>query len=230
MLATSRIRLRVSGETRWDVPPLEVPAAGSGAPSRRSSTAAATLFLQLRGWRPADVPPATAAEIVRLCRALDGLPLALELAAARSHQMTVREINEGLDGEFLHGPAQVARLDHHATVAQAIDWSYSTLSARCQRVLEWLSVFPADFDAPAAEAIAGAVPGTTAASSRRCVATLVESALLDTRTVGQDTRYQLLFVVRQFAAERLDDGVRRRWQAGPSAAATGRWRRKQAQR
>ena len=204
VLATSRVRLRVSGETRWDVPPLEVPAARADTQQALES-AAATLFLQLRGWRPADVPPATAAEIVRLCRALDGLPLALELAAARSHQMTVREINDGLDREFLHGPAQVARIDHHATVAQAIDWSYSTLSASCQRVLEWLSVFPADFDAPAAEAIAGAVPGTTAASSRRCVATLVESALLDTRTVGQDTRYRLLFVVRQFAAERLDD-------------------------
>jgi DNA-binding SARP family transcriptional activator len=100
VLATSRVLLGVSGESRWKVPPLATPAAGA-SPEEVLASESVVLFQQRRGRQLADVAPNMLADVGRLCRTLDGMPLAIELAAAQAHVATVRELNDRLAEEVV---------------------------------------------------------------------------------------------------------------------------------
>jgi predicted ATPase len=131
------------------------------------------------------------ASVARICQRLDGIPLAIELAAARVKVLTVEQIGERLSNAF-HLLSQGSRtLSRHRTIRETIDWSYRLLSQTEQVLFRRLAVFSGTFTLAAAEAVCGGE-----------VLDLL-SALVDKSLVLFDTRYRLLETVRQFAAEKL---------------------------
>ena len=204
VLATSRVLLGVSGESRWKVPPLATPAAGASLEEVLASESV-VLFQQRRGRQLADVAPNMLADVGQLCRTLDGMPLAIELAAAQAHVASVRELNERLTEDVVDSARQTAPVAHHVGLSAAIDWSYSELEPECRRLFDWLSVFPGDFDADAVEAMAAAMADPAPHGSRRCLARLVDASLVEARSIDEVTRYRLLFVMREFAGTRLHE-------------------------
>ena len=202
VLATSRVYLAVPGEARWEVPPLAVPAAEDDEASIAACDAV-RLFQQRRGKRVDDPTVNTLLEVGRLCRRLDGLPLAVEVAAAHTQQMSIHDMLDQLGREQLESATQPGQ--RHATVAQAIDWSYRELPAEGRRLLDWLSVFPGDFDAEAVQDLAAGMLQPTAEDVRGHLAQLVDASLVEAQPIDEATRYRLLFVVREFAGARLDE-------------------------
>jgi predicted ATPase/DNA-binding SARP family transcriptional activator len=200
VLATSRVPLHLSGEVLWAVRPLEVPDAGSDDSAIEECDSVA--LFRARLGRPLD-DVGSLAEAGHLCRALDGMPLALELVAVRAQRLTLGEISHQLVAEVARASRPVARPSHHADVMRAIDWSYSQLAAKTQHVFDWLSVFPGEFDLSALEAVAAAIPGVTTTSVDRHLARLLDTSMIETRRVAGITRYRLLFVTREFAHDRL---------------------------
>jgi hypothetical protein len=153
VLATSRERLAAGGEQVLVVPPLEVPAAGAeavGGPAVR-------LFLDRAG--AADPGVAAGGRLLvrvgDICRALDGLPLAIELAAARIGTLTVDDLADRLDARFdLLRSGRRGGDTRHQTLRAVVDWSFELLGADEQRLFLRLSVFAAGFDIAAAEMVA----------------------------------------------------------------------------
>jgi predicted ATPase/DNA-binding SARP family transcriptional activator len=217
VLATSREPLGVSGEVAWPVPPLALPSDGAD-PAVIAGTPAVRLFLD-RGAlaRPgAGLAGAPAVVIGRICRELDGLPLAIELAAARTSTLSVEDVEAHLADKFrfLAYRRPVADRRHQALKA-AIDWSYELLPAAEQEVFRQLSVFAGDFGlAQAAQVCCG---GDEAAAFD-LVDRLASKSLAVADTAGGQTRYRLLETIRQYAAGRLAEtgnaGLTRRRHAG----------------
>ena len=209
MLATSREPLRVRGETAWRVPPLELPGTASGEYARTG------LFLpeavRLFAERAAAARPGfglsadNVAAVAQICRTLDGMPLAIELAAARVRALSVEQIAARLDDRFqlLASGDRTAPL-RQQTLRAAVDWSYDLLTEAEQVLLRRLSVF-AGWNLEMAELIcadsvllAGQVLGLLAA--------LIDKSLvvLDGELHG-GTRYRLPETIREYAADRLAD-------------------------
>jgi hypothetical protein len=149
-----------------------------------------------------------------ICRRLDGIPLAIELAAARVVSMTSTEIAELLDERFrlLTGGRRTA-VERHQTLRATVDWSYSLLEPNEQLVFDRLGVFPGSFDARAARAVTGG-DGVEDWDVRDALTGLVNKSMVNTLSGSPGTtRYQLLETMRQYARERLDqvgDSDRRR--------------------
>jgi predicted ATPase/transcriptional regulator with XRE-family HTH domain len=169
VVATSREALGVEGETVWRVPPLAVPppAPGRGAPGPRGPEPAAPdavrLFVErARLRRPAFAPTAAEAPVVaEICRRLDGLPLAIELAAARVNVLSVDQIAARLDDRFrLLTCAGRTALPRQQTLRTAMDWSYGLLAEPEGALLRALSVFAGGFTLEAAEAVGAGAPVT----------------------------------------------------------------------
>ena len=201
VLATSRRYLGLPGETRWEVPPLTVPAAGADDDAIAACDAV-TLFQQRQARRTDHPSGNTLADVAELCRRLDGLPLAVELAAGHTHQSPIQDILAQLGREAPNPPTPAG---HHATVAQAIHWSYSELDPACQRLFDRLAVFPGDFDADAAERVAAQPSHPCPSSTLPRLADLVNASLVEARPVADATRYRLMFVMREFASARLEE-------------------------
>lgn len=202
VLATSRAVLGVSGETAWLVPPLSLPEPHDGAPEASESV---QLFIE----RARAVKSTFAltdenrASVVQICRRLDGLPLALELAAARLHALTTRQIAERLDDRFrLLTTGNRAALPRHQTLRAAIDWSYDLLDVRERLLLARLSVFGGGFTLEAAEQVCSG-DELDSADVLDLVAELVEKSLVQMSEADGTARYRLLETVRQYGAERL---------------------------
>jgi non-specific serine/threonine protein kinase len=207
VLATSRSPLRVSGEQEYAVPPLATPAAAAASPSEVAASEAVALFVtQARaGRREFALTDQNASDIAKVCRRLDGLPLAIELAAARS--------------KVLSPPALLARLAHrlqlltagardlpdrHRTMRDAIAWSYDLLSPEEQALFRRLAVFAGGFTLEAAEAVVTA-PGGTSGNLLDGVASLVDKSLLRPVDAPEaEPRYGMLATVREFGLEFLD--------------------------
>ncbi len=202
MIVTSRVVLKVTGEQELVVPPLSVPGASR---SRSLAEIAASDAVALFLLRAGSVSPAftlteeNAPAIVEVCRRLDGLPLAIELAAARTKILSPQALAERLGDRLqvlIGGPRdQPARLQ---TMRGAIAWSYDLLEPDEQALFRRLSVFPTGFDLDAAEQVAGSdlvLDG---------VASLVDKSLLQ-RTNGQggEPRFTMLDTIRAFALEQL---------------------------
>jgi predicted ATPase/class 3 adenylate cyclase len=213
LLATSREPLGIGGERVHRVPSMGTPADGDAADAIQASEA-----VQLLADRAAShgVPLAwdePAAELVgRICRRLDGIPLALELAAARLRVMPAAELEARLDERFalLTGGSRAA-LPRQQTLRAMVDWSWELLAPAERAVLARLSVFAGGFGLPAAEAVA-AGRDVHAGEVLGHVGALVDKSLVQFGGTGSGPgRYRLLETVRQYAAGRLDA-------QGPAAA------------
>jgi predicted ATPase/DNA-binding CsgD family transcriptional regulator/DNA-binding XRE family transcriptional regulator len=195
VLATSREPLRVAGEAGYRLGPLALP-----GPDDADTAACEAVALFAERARQADAHFAltgeTTAAVARLVRRLDGMPLAIELAAARVEALGVTQLLDRIDDRFalLTEGDRVAE-DRHRSLAAAVEWSYQLLEEPERRVFRALSVFPAGFTLEAAEAAAG--PG-----ARPVVLHLVDCSLLVPPQAGVDgrSRYAMLETLRAYGA------------------------------
>jgi len=201
LLVTSQVPLEVPGEQLFAVPPLPPARATADDPAVRLFIARARA--QDRGFQ---VDEASVAVIADLCRKLDGLPLAIELAAARMRGMSPRELSGRLSGRFrlLHGGARTGRA-RHRTLRALVDWSYGLLGPSERRVFEVLSVFAGGFTLEQAEGLGVALladDGFDATDVADSVLTLVDRSMVVSRP-GSPTVYRLLETLRDYGRERL---------------------------
>jgi len=208
VLATSRIALGVPGEVDHAVDPLPTPTDGLSAEDV-VQFASVRLFLdrgrtQRRGFAAAEADLTT---VARICRELDGLPLAIELAAARAKALSVEDIARRLDDRFrLLRSSHRMVVPRHATLRATIDWSFDLLEEAEQEMLPALSVFAGGFTL---DAVAAVCPELEAARADELVSALVESSLVVPGTRNGVTRYRLLETIREYAAQRLATQARR---------------------
>jgi predicted ATPase/DNA-binding SARP family transcriptional activator len=201
VLATSRVPLGLAGELDYALPPLDAPVEGaSGVELERSP--AVRLFLERAFAVRRDLPvdEHTLMTIGVICRELDGLPLALELAAARAKALSLIDIAARLDDRFRFLRAWQRVADpRHQTLETTMDWSYGLLGAEEQALLRQLSVFAGTAALDAVEAVC--LDGVDVAES---LAALVDASLVVAEAT-EPRRYRLLETVRQYAAVKLAD-------------------------
>jgi predicted ATPase/class 3 adenylate cyclase/DNA-binding CsgD family transcriptional regulator len=206
-LATSREPLGVAGETTWRVPPLALPSA-TGPSSAEALTAydAVALFVErARQARPNFVVTNdTAPTVAEICARLDGIPLAIELAAARVRVLSPEGIRTGLDDRFrlLTGGSHRG-VPRQQTLAASVEWSHDLLSAGERIMLARLSVFAGGFTLDAAEAVC-AGDGIDRLQILDLLTGLVDKSLVVADDEPSRTRYRLPETIRQFAAARLE--------------------------
>jgi predicted ATPase/DNA-binding XRE family transcriptional regulator len=218
ILATSREALGVPGETVWRVPPMSLP------PARFEVAAQAERNLTPADWTAAvhqsdaaqlfmvracaahpvfELTDANADAVAAICRRLDGIPLAIELAAARARVLTPEQIAARLDARLqLLTRGSPDALARHQTLRATLDWSYDLLTEAEQRLLARLSVFAGGCDLDAAEAVCSdddiAPDGLI-----DLLTDLADKSLIVVEYRGEAARYRLLETVREYAAERL---------------------------
>ncbi|MEU5863346.1 BTAD domain-containing putative transcriptional regulator, partial [Nonomuraea sp. NPDC047529] len=203
VLATSREPLGITGEVLWQVEPLTLPTEGA-APAETGASPAVRLLRDradlVRKDIGSDAP--TLAAMARICRALDGNPLAIELAAARLRTMSVDQLARRLDDRFrLLTSGSRTALARHKTLRAVVDWSWDLLSEAERGVLRRMSVFSGGASLEAAERVCG--DESFAGEQVFDVLTaLTEKSLLITDDEGAP-RYRLLNTIREYAAHRL---------------------------
>ncbi len=210
VLATSREGLGVVGELLHPLEPLGVPrAADDGNPEAIGAAETVRLFVDRA--RLVDsgfaVTPTNARTVAEICRRLDGIPLAIELAAARVRHLSVEDIRSHLDDRFrfLTGGSRTA-LPRQQTLLATVRWSVDLLPAEEWTLLQALSPFAGSFPVELAAAVAG--PGADAMDVLDRLATLVDKSLLQVERRGEATTWRLLETVRQYGRERLaEDGA-----------------------
>jgi predicted ATPase/class 3 adenylate cyclase len=216
LLATSREPLGIGGETVYRVPPLSLPAAGGGVSAAEPSDAV-TLFAERAREQGAflALDEETGPLVASICRRLDGMPLAIELAAARLRSLSLAGLRDRLDQRFrlLTGGSRTA-LPRQQTLRATVEWSHSLLTGAEQVLLRRLSVFAESFDLDAAEGVCG-FGDIEAFDVAGLLGSLVDKSLVVAEPAGAALRYRLLETIRQFAAERLAGA------ADEEAAATG---------
>ena len=216
ILATSRQPLDVPGEVVWRVPSMTVPAhTAADTLEAVGACDAVRLFCEraARGRPGFTLSSANAGLIATICERVDGIPLAIELAAARVRTMALDDIVDGLDNRFqlLTGGSRTL-LPRQQTLEASVDWSYDLLTDAEQRIFCALSVFSAPFTAEAATAISG-----VDAATRDALAALVDRSLIQLDDDRVPARYRYLETVKAYGRARLRGGRRRR---RPRATAT----------
>jgi predicted ATPase len=203
VLVTSRVVLRVRGEQEWRVDPLGVP-----PPESTLAVLAAAPAVRLFVARVQDIQPGftltsqNAPAVAKLCRRLDGLPLALELAAASMRLLTPDQILARLPGQLEHPGALADLPGRQQTLTSTIQWSYNLLPEPAQQVLARLSVFDAPFTAAAAEAVGGQEDRDAVQD----LATLLDNSMVSPAGRPDGERaFRLLDPIRHFAAAQLAD-------------------------
>jgi non-specific serine/threonine protein kinase len=217
MLVTSRERLGLGGELTYRVPSLTVPAADDQpTPQTLPAYEGVRLFIErAKLLRPHfAITTDNAAAVASICRRLDGIPLAIELAAPRLRSMSVEELSQRLDQRFaLLTDGSRAALPRHRTLRSLIDWSYDLLNEAEQVLLRRVSVFAGGWTLARAEAICGG-DGLEAAAVIELLASLVDKSLVLAEDRDGATRYRMLETVRQYALDRLrESGEQAQWQA-----------------
>ena len=209
ILATSREALGVEGETRWLVPPLSVPEP-QGTPSSEelADYESVRLFVErARGRDPAfALSPHNAVAVTEICSRLEGIPLAIELAAARVGTLSLEQIAKRLDGslELLTHGGRTA-VPRQQTLRGTLDWSHDLLSEPERVLFRRLSVFAGGWTLEASEAV-GSGEGVEEGEVLDLLSGLVEKSLVVARGSDQGgVRYRLLEPVRQYALERLEE-------------------------
>ncbi|MGP4046207.1 BTAD domain-containing putative transcriptional regulator [Streptomyces sp. 2A115] len=218
VLATSRQRLGIPGEHVLTVPSLTVPDADSplliqradGALFVEDGTAEHSEAVRLFMDRAVAAAPAfriasrNRGAIAQLCRRLDGIPLAIELAAVRLNTMTVDEILERLDDRFrlLSVPYGHPSTRYRHTLRGVVDWSYDLCTQQEQLLWSRLSVFSGGFDLEAAEAVCGG-EGIAREDVLNLLAGLVDKSIVAVNSSGDRARYSLLETIRQYGQQRL---------------------------
>ena len=222
VLATSRELLGVAGETAWRVPSLGLPDpdAAPGAAALEGSGAGRLFLERARAAQPAfALTDANAGAVAEVCVRLDGIPLALELAAARVRVLTPEQLAARLGDRFrlLTGGGRTA-LRRQQTLQATVDWSHDLLAEPERALFRRLAVFPGGatggFPLEAAEAVGAGEP-VAAADVLDLLAGLVDKSLVLAEARGAEERYRLLETLRQYAEERL-------LQAGEAAPVRGR--------
>lgn len=205
ILATSREALGVRGERAWLVPALSVP--DTATIEAALSSDAVRLFIE-RATESAGafaITPQNVDAIVEICRRLDGIPLALELAAARVRHLGVEQVRERLGDAFslLRSGARTT-IPRHRTIAATLDWSHDLLPADERALFRRISVFRGGFTLDAVESI-GAGAAFANSDVLDLLARLVDRSLVGVREQGGAARYSLLETVLQYARRRLDE-------------------------
>ena len=210
VLATSREPLGITGEVLHPVDPLAMPEDGAGiAPADAMRSASVRLFAdRARAVQPGfAVDETTVRDVVAICRALDGMPLAIELAAARLRSLTPGQIVERLDDRFrLLGVGRGAALPRHQTLRAVVDWSWGLLSEAERTLFRRLAVFPGGATLGSAEAVCAAdgLDGPARDDMLYVLASLVDKSLVVSgrdRGIGE-IRYTMLDTIRAYAEER----------------------------
>ena len=206
VMATSRAPLRVRGEQEYPVEPLALPASTrSPVPKEILDSPSGRLFIE----RAKAIVPAftlgeeNAAAVASICWRLDGLPLALELAAARTRFLSPSSLLARLDQSLSVGWAQDLP-ERQRTMRATLDWSYELLSEKEGALFRHLSVFTGGFTLEAAEAV-GATAGVATEAVLGLLGRLVEQSLVTAETGGSEERYGMLEPVRQYALEKLEE-------------------------
>ncbi|MCH2516788.1 MAG: tetratricopeptide repeat protein [Dehalococcoidia bacterium] len=202
VLATSREPLNLTGERMYQVPPLPVPVAAA-IDDILVDCPSVQLFLErARAARPDfELTSGNAGSVNQIVRRLDGIPLAIELAASRMKMMQPAQIASRLDDSFkilTGGPADA--LPHHQTIERAIDWSYDMLDLEQQMLFRQISVFRGGFSLDAGSAVMGTEDEFEALDA---IGELVDKSLVRTMPAGEETRYYMLEPLRQYAAVRI---------------------------
>jgi non-specific serine/threonine protein kinase len=196
ILATSREALGVAGEVVWSVQPHGVPHDERDA----ASSEAVALFVDGVRLRDRDfaVDERNAGVVARICRRLDGIPLAVELAAARARVLSLDQILERLDDRFrlLTGGDRTS-VPRHQTLRATIDWSYAFLSDDERRLFERVAIFAGGFTLEAAEYVA------ELADALEPLSRLVDKSLAVADLKSDEARYRMLDTIREYALERL---------------------------
>ncbi len=208
ILATSREPLGIPGEVVWRIPSLSIPDPKDlQAAEDLTRYEAVRLFVERAAWNQpgGGLPAGSVATVARLCTQLDGIPLAIELAAARVRVLAVEQIAARLDDRFrlLTGGGRTVA-PRHQTLRAAMDWSYDLLSERERAVLRRLSIFIGGCTLEAAEAVC-AGNGVEAPDVIDHLAQLVDKSLVIVEMQGDEARYRLLETVRQYGLVRLQE-------------------------
>jgi predicted ATPase len=214
LVATSREPLGIGGEAIYRVPALSLPGPDDSDPSAAGSSDAVALFADRARAQGAGlvVNDETIPLVVSICRRLDGLPLVIELAAARLRSLSLAGLADRLDQRFrlLTGGSRTAPR-RQQTLRATVEWSYSLLNGAEQLLLRRLPVFAGSFDLDAAEAVCG-FGDIEVFDVAGLLGSLVDKSLVVAEPAGPAMRYRLLETIRQFAAEWLTE-------TGPDEAA-----------
>lgn len=215
-IVTSRERLNLRGEMELEVPSLAVPPEGAPLDEVRASPAVSLFEQRAQQVKPDfKVGESNVDDVAEICRRLDGVPLAIELAAARGKLFDVRTLRERLIRRFdvlTDGPRDLP--PRQQALWATVDWSYDLLDDSERSLLRRLSVFAAGFTLEAARAVGTGAP-VEPADVFALLARLVDKSLVLYEDQGVAGRYRMLETIREYASERLD-------QAGERASASAR--------
>ncbi|MDE2369757.1 MAG: hypothetical protein KGN16_12375 [Burkholderiales bacterium] len=205
IVASSRSALHVPGETLYAVSPLPLPAPGDDA-QRLAGSTAVRLFAERARAQRADfaLDATTLPQVAELVARLEGIPLALELAAARVRSLSVAEINQRLGDRYrlLTGGSRVLQ-QRQQTLRALVDWSYDLLQPAEQTLFQRLAPFAGGFDLAAAEAVCGADP-LDPLDILDGIESLIDKSLVTAERSGVATRYRMLETLRDYARGKLE--------------------------
>ena len=206
VIATSRELLGVAGEAALGLRSMGLPESDASFDDLLEYDAVQLFVDRATAANPSfHFDSVNAEAVLEVCIRLDGMPLAIELAAARLRSLTVQQVAENLDQRFrlLTGGSRTA-LPRQQTLAAAIDWSYRLLDDRERVLFERLSVFQGGFGLEAVQSVCGG-DGIDDFEVIDLVSSLVDKSLVVADTEGEAARYHLLETIRQFARDRLDE-------------------------
>lgn len=215
ILASSRAELGIAGELTYRVPPLSLPDPHQSLPIKSLTQYEAVHLFQERAianQRSFRVTEQNAQAVVQICRELDGIPLAIELAAARTKALSVQQIARRLQDRFaLLTEGKRAAFSHHQTLRATMDWSYELLSPQERTSLRRVSVFVGGFTLEAAEQVCTGKDLEENTILDR-LTHLLEKSLVIFEDQGGEARYKLLETVRRYGQEKLmEAGERAEW-------------------
>ncbi len=206
LLSSSREPLHVPGEHTYPILPLPVPGRDDGLEALSRSTAVRLFVERARGHKPAfELNEREAPAVAELVARLEGIPLALELAAARVRSLSVADINKRLDDRYkiLTGGSRVLQ-ERQQTLRALVDWSYELLSETEQLLLKRLAVFVGGFDLEAAEKVCGFDP-VEDFEVLDLLSSLVDKSLIMHDERDASSRYRMLETIRDYARQKLGD-------------------------
>lgn len=207
ILATSREPLSVAGEVSWPVPPMTLLESGDGVEVNDPPEAVVLFVERARAVEPGfELTEGNVSAIAAICRHLDGLPLAIELAAARVRVLSVEDIANRMESRFMVLSAGIRTADpRQQTLEATVTWSYELLSHQERVLFTRLGVFAGSFDLSAAEKV-----GTGGDIERHqildLVTGLIDKSLLTVVRDGEAVRYRMLTTIRDYAHSRLAEG------------------------
>jgi predicted ATPase/DNA-binding winged helix-turn-helix (wHTH) protein len=204
VLATSREPLRIGGEYCLRVPALDIPSSQAQARELLEHSSVQLFLSRVQCFHTEFLPREEDLQtIASICRRLDGIPLAIEFAAARAAALGLEQVRLGLDDRFsmLAGGNRTA-LPRHRALRATLDWSYHLLPEAERQVLHHLAVFPAGFSLEAVSAVVGK-PEKEICCIEECVANLVSKSLVVLEGHGGASRWRLLETTRAYALQKL---------------------------